>query len=584
MRLSKTAGVVGLLLLSAPAAAQVWTDVAVFGDSLSDVGNIAALTFGLVPASPPHFGGRFSNGILWHEHVSDGLAIGRAAPSRRGGRAYAHGGVKTGSGNTVIFPLFLPNVGTQINGYLDAVTPAASTLHLVYAGANDFFDGQSNPAVPANNLSGHIAALAAAGARYFVVPNLPPLGQTPRFRGTADEAAMDQRTQQFNAALSDVLDNLRSSLGVHIFAVDVAAGLGRVLADPAAWGIANTTGRAYNGSAVVPDPNTYLFWDDVHPTARGHEIIAQFALESIHTRRWLSADGAWSTPANWDVPGAPAGAWRVEIVNATLPAGMVSRVSADAAVDRVRVRGDAGAALLTVDAGATLTAPGGVAIEAGGALAGGGTVAGDVASAGEVRPLPQGLSIAGDYEQAATARLSVDLAGSSAYGRLAVSGAATLAGAVHVGAAGAFVPLPGESFDVLTAASVAGTASAVNATGYAGLVFEARLDADRLWINAGALFDGDADLDGRVDVSDLGALATNWQRSADWLGGDFDGSGQVDVVDLGVLATNWLSGLTGPFAPDALATGASGAAAAIPEPRAAALLVAAGLVARRRRR
>jgi hypothetical protein len=50
---------------------------------------------------------------------------------------------------------------------------------------------------------------------------------------------------------------------------------------------------------------------------------------------------------------------------------------------------------------------------------------------------------------------------------------------------------------------------------------------------------GDANLDGVVDVSDLGALATNWQSSGVWTSGDFNYDGITDVADLGFLAENW---------------------------------------------
>jgi T5SS/PEP-CTERM-associated repeat protein len=60
---------------------------------------------------------------------------------------------------------------------------------------------------------------------------------------------------------------------------------------------------------------------------------------------------------------------------------------------------------------------------------------------------------------------------------------------------------------------------------------------------------GDANLDGQVDVTDLGALATNWQTSAPWTGGDFNYDGFVDVTDLGALATNWQAGVGSPLGP-----------------------------------
>ena len=55
---------------------------------------------------------------------------------------------------------------------------------------------------------------------------------------------------------------------------------------------------------------------------------------------------------------------------------------------------------------------------------------------------------------------------------------------------------------------------------------------------------GDANHDGRVDVTDLGILATNWQSSGkNFSQGDFNYDGVVDVTDLGILATNWQKSL-----------------------------------------
>jgi hypothetical protein len=94
-------------------------------------------------------------------------------------------------------------------------------LFFVWGGGNDFMDGQTNPSIPASNLANHITTLASAGAVSFVVPNLPPLGQIPRYRGTANEAVMDSRSRQFNALLDSHVQGLRGSLGISIFHLDV---------------------------------------------------------------------------------------------------------------------------------------------------------------------------------------------------------------------------------------------------------------------------------------------------------------------------------------------------------------------------
>jgi hypothetical protein len=102
---------------------------------------------------------------------------------------------------------------------------------------------------------------------------------------------------------------------------------------------------------------------------------------------------------------------------------------------------------------------------------------------------------------------------------------------------------------------------------------------------------GDTNLDGNVDVGDLGALATSYGISGgmSWANGDFNQDHNVDVGDLGALATNYGNHLAnGPSSQvaESLAIVASGGGAAVPEPGTLGLigLFASSLLARRRRR
>jgi hypothetical protein len=96
---------------------------------------------------------------------------------------------------------------------------------------------------------------------------------------------------------------------------------------------------------------------------------------------------------------------------------------------------------------------------------------------------------------------------------------------------------------------------------------------------------GDADLNGAVDVADLGALATAYgaTSSSVWINGDFDYDAAVNVSDLGVLATNYGNSIPG-YAGGGLGEAAAAAtaaitnAAAVPEP-ASLLLCLVPLVA-----
>jgi hypothetical protein len=88
---------------------------------------------------------------------------------------------------------------------------------------------------------------------------------------------------------------------------------------------------------------------------------------------------------------------------------------------------------------------------------------------------------------------------------------------------------------------------------------------------------GDANGDGKVDVTDLSKVLTNYNKSGmQWADGDFDGSGTVDVTDLSKVLTDYNKGL-----------GSSSAAMrTVPEPGAPALLAGGllGLLASARRK
>ena len=59
--------VCGVGLSWAGAASQLdaaFSGLVLFGDSLTDVGNVYHQTFGISPQSPPYFQGRYSNGPL----------------------------------------------------------------------------------------------------------------------------------------------------------------------------------------------------------------------------------------------------------------------------------------------------------------------------------------------------------------------------------------------------------------------------------------------------------------------------------------------------------------------------------------
>jgi phospholipase/lecithinase/hemolysin len=271
----------------ATAAAGPFSDLIVFGDSLSDVGNVAQASFDIYPGRY-YYNDRFSNGPVWVESLSVELGLGSLQRSTAGGDNFAYGGAQT-TGTGGLEGLFIRDIDEQVTQFLTARSVDAGALFVVFAGSNDLIGGESNIAAPVDSLAKDVSRLIAAGARQFLMPNLPLLGFTPRYNGSAALAAeYSLRTEQFNAALDLALDNLATAHAeVTFHRLDVAALFASAIAEPAAFGLTNVTDSAapglepgtasYNSSQIVPNPNEYMFWDDLHPTAAVHAILADRA-------------------------------------------------------------------------------------------------------------------------------------------------------------------------------------------------------------------------------------------------------------------------------------------------------------------
>jgi phospholipase/lecithinase/hemolysin len=165
--------------------------------------------------------------------------------------------------------------------YLSSHTPAAGQLFTIWAGANNLLIGnQTDPTVPARDIAAEITTLANAGAKQFLIPNLPLLGEIPASSGltSAQRQGLDAWSIGFNQTLQAEAAALQSNLGVQIHVVDIQGLLQKVLANPTEYGFTNVTGSAVNSSL---NGKGYLFWDAEHPTTAADALIAEVAAQSI---------------------------------------------------------------------------------------------------------------------------------------------------------------------------------------------------------------------------------------------------------------------------------------------------------------
>jgi phospholipase/lecithinase/hemolysin len=272
------------------AAAGPFSSLVVFGDSLSDVGNIAQAPFISTPG-PYYWNGRFSNGPVYAETLATGLGLPALNRSTApGGTDYAYGGAKT-TGTAFPDSLFVKDIDDQVNAYLSSHNGTANTLYIVFAGANDLLDGQTNMSVPVGSLQTSMEKLYTGGARQFLVINLPPLGYTPRFNASQSTiTTYNSLSQQYNAALATMVSGLKAShSAIALSQLDVYSLVNDARANPQLYGLTNVSASAapglspgdtsYDTSQLAPNPNQYLFWDDLHPTAAVHLVLGHRALD-----------------------------------------------------------------------------------------------------------------------------------------------------------------------------------------------------------------------------------------------------------------------------------------------------------------
>jgi outer membrane lipase/esterase len=296
---------------SAPMAsdAQMFSNVVVFGDSLSDVGYFRPFLASIgLPASVVATLGRFTTnpGPIWAELVAQHYGT-TATASNAGGFVYAQGGARVAlpSASTPPGGAQRP-VSAQVTEYLARTGGAAdpNALYTVWAGANDIFQNlgalsagaitaaqlQTNVLAAANAEVAQVARLKAAGARYIAVFALPDIGATPQFGGSASTAG---QVTLLSAGYNTTLFTGLAASGLRVIPVDAFSLLSEIRANPTAYGFSNITNMACGpfppitttpssqfclpANYVTPNAaETYLFADGVHPTTASHRIVAQF--------------------------------------------------------------------------------------------------------------------------------------------------------------------------------------------------------------------------------------------------------------------------------------------------------------------
>ncbi len=306
--------------LLSTAGAAMFSNLYVFGDSLSDSGQFPDIFAGhlylratnrINPQDPDS-----PIGFVWPQYLSQLMNLGVLLPSTPliGGLPGTNYAVVMQRSQDILASITQPGGSVVTGGGLTRTRdgylvehPLADpkALYVIWGGGDDVRDirdaraaGGSQAALiadaetAADNIVAGALALARAGANYILVPNLPDIGSIPEstfLGGGSLITAGNDATRVFNQRLF-----LRLELsGANVVQVDVYTLFQELLSAPTLYGYSREDHRvvAYDAAAFTgipcsegiygahsasPDPSKYIFFDGIHPSTYTSQILAEY--------------------------------------------------------------------------------------------------------------------------------------------------------------------------------------------------------------------------------------------------------------------------------------------------------------------
>ena len=304
--------------------AQTFNSVVVFGDSLSDSGNIAqsyasiAQSLGLNIPDGTSF--TTNPDPVWAEIVARTFGA-SAINSLAGGTNYSWGGACVDP--DVACENSVPTTQEQISQHLSGGNADPDTLYMIWGGANDISAvTEENQSDPQGALDGTLQAAEAyvdqirslqdAGARYIVVLNLPDIGKTLSSQHSGAEVAAGFST--LSSTYNEALDTGLASLEHGIIPINVFALMDEIIENPGNYGFTNiddiactpgsnplrpsggieslVCGPTDSGYLSPPKTDeTYLFADGFHPSGPAHAAVADAVISTFTAPVQVSLGG-----------------------------------------------------------------------------------------------------------------------------------------------------------------------------------------------------------------------------------------------------------------------------------------------------
>lgn len=252
--------------------------IIIFGDSNSDDGNVFNMTAGIFPPSPnPYFQGRFSNGYVWCERLNVAMTINKA-----------HGGATTDDdfiqSITTSSHFQPPGVRQQIANYSRSMNKTKINLHrtlyVIWAGGNDFLQNNSlSPSSIIGSLVNATKYLLSFGIKNLILVNQPPLQSIPFLQSLENYTNLSDLTHQYNTKLFQSIQILQHDyVEINIRLFDLNSLISKIFLNSTPYGLSELINPCWSSASPTSlclNPDTYVFFDEVHFTRRIHQLIAE---------------------------------------------------------------------------------------------------------------------------------------------------------------------------------------------------------------------------------------------------------------------------------------------------------------------
>lgn len=242
--------------------------VTVFGDSLSDNGNLHRMSNGVILPSPYFFQGRASNGFIWPEKIAPSMQLQKVDSN------FAVGGENS------------LQIKNRIEDWAQtSITNPGQQIYSVWSGTNDYNQGISTPTLVIENIQTSIKTLKLAGAQTILVLNLPHFTAAPE----STPLSQDLILQAHNKALyASLLELSKSNYKVNIIPIDIRSLSDRILTNPSRFGLTNVTEPCLTSAGICTNPDQSMWWDWIHPSAAMHTLIADYTVSVLRAPQTIA--------------------------------------------------------------------------------------------------------------------------------------------------------------------------------------------------------------------------------------------------------------------------------------------------------